>query len=177
MWREPIKLGLIFLAAATMLSRSSACGGVGAEPGCKSEVKAMNAASETVTVGLQIDTAGKRVKATLNFVNDTAHSVFLDKINACVAGKIANNVFELKTDSGPISYSGILAKRRRPGPEDFVKVEAGKHLTTTVYLEEAYKFLPGTHRYKVRYSALHNYPDKADYFELTSNEVSFTFAD
>jgi hypothetical protein len=130
--------------------------------------------TQAVTVELRVDIIGKRVQATLDFTNRSSGTAFLEKINACASRKIENDVFEIKSKDTRISYIGMLAKRNPPGPEDFIGIAPGKKFKTAVFLDEAYEFLPGRHDYSVRYSALHDYPDKDDYFELQSAEVAFT---
>ncbi len=133
-----------------------------------------NTQTQAVTVNLRIDIVGNRVQATLDFINRSSGTAFLEKINACVSRKIRNNVFEIRSQGTRIPYIGILAKRNPPGPEDFIGIAPGKEFVTAVFLDEAYDFLPGSHVYTARYSALHDYPDKDDYFELQSDEVTFT---
>lgn len=133
-----------------------------------------NTQTQAVTVDLRVDIIGKRVQATLDFINRSRETVFLEKINACASRKIENDVFEIKSQNTRIPYYGILAKRNPPGPDDFIGIAPGKKFTTAVFLDEAYEFLAGSHIYNARYSALHDYPDKDDYFELQSEEVTFT---
>jgi hypothetical protein len=130
--------------------------------------------SQAVTVELRIDIVGTRVQATMDFINRSSGTAFLEIVNACANRKIENDVFEIKSQGARIPYIGILAKRNPPGPDDFLGIAPGKKFSTVVFLDEAYEFLPGHHAYSVRYSALHDYPDKDDYFELQSQEVSFT---
>jgi hypothetical protein len=130
--------------------------------------------TQCVTVAIRVDVIGIRVKVTLDFVNRSSETVFLEKTNACVSRKIENDVFDIKSRGTRIPYMGVLSKKLPPGPEDFVGIAPGQRFSTAVFLDEAYEFLPGTHPYTARYSALHDYPDKDDYFELQSDEVAFT---
>lgn len=136
----------------------------------------MKAATETLAVDLSVDVLGKRPRASLTFVNGTAHNVFLEKVNACVSGKIENDVFQITSNGVPLRYVGMLAKRNPPGPQDFVKIVPGQKLISVVFLDDAYEFLQGQHSYTARYSALHDYPDKPDYFELSSEDFTFTLS-
>ena len=132
-----------------------------------------NTQTQTTTVELQVHVVGNRVQAILNFVNRSNGTVYLEKVNACASGTIENDVFEIKSQQKRVAYIGILAKRNPPGPDDFFGIAPGGQFTTTVSLDQAYEFLQGFHRYTARYSALHDYPDKDDYFELQSEEVTF----
>jgi hypothetical protein len=130
--------------------------------------------TQAITVDLRINTVGNRVRATMDFVNRSNATVFIEKTNACASGQIENDVFEIKSEYNRIRYIGILSKRTPPGPDDFIGIAPGKKFSTTVVLDEAYEFLPGSHVYRIRYAALHDFPDKNDYFELKSDEVTFS---
>jgi len=173
-WRASIELGfvLLFLAWFGGCSRKSQSQHAEERPGTESAMTKTQ--TQAVTVDLRVDVVGNRVQATLEFINRSQDTAFLEKTNACVSRKIENDVFEIKSQGTRIPYIGILEKRNPPGPDDFIGVAPGKKFTTVVFLDEAYEFLRGTHVYIARYSALHNYPDKDDYFELQSAEVAFT---
>ncbi len=173
-WRVSIEWGLVFTVLAVFggCSYKSSSQRAGERP--KSESTMTITQTQAVTVELRVDIIGNRVQATLDFTNRSSGTAFLEKINALVSRKIGNDVFEIKSQGTRISYIGALAKRNPPGPNDFIGIAPGKKFTTAVFLDEAYEFLPGRHVYSARYSALHDYPDKDDYFELQSAEVAFT---
>ena len=131
--------------------------------------------SNPVAVKLVVATSSATIAATLTYTNTSSENAFIEKINGCLDGHIDNNVFELTADNRRIDYTGILVKRRAPGPDDFVKLPPGEKLITTVRLEETYEFLPGSHTYRVVYSALHSYPEHPGFIELKSNEEKFSF--
>ena len=115
------------------------------------------------------------VEAHLRFENRGASVGFLYRINACVDGRILNDVFVLTSKGVRMAYTGKLAKRRRPILEDYLELRAGQTAEATVRLDQGYRFLEGPHAYALRYEAIHQYPDNDDYFELVSNEALFTF--
>ena len=86
-----------------------------------------------------------------------------------------NNVFEISSDSRKLEYKGIYEKLGTSKPEDFAKLVPGGTVEAWVKLNDAYKFLPGLHTYKVIYSALHPFPSKPGFISLESNEVDFTY--
>jgi len=175
-WRASIELGFVLLLLAWFAgcSRESQSQRAGERPG--TEPAMTKTQTQAVTVDLRVDAVGNRVQATLDFINRSQEIAFLEKTNACASRKIENDVFEIKSQGTRIPYIGILEKRNPPGPDDFIGIAPGKKFTTAVFLDEAYEFLRGTHVYTARYSALHDYPDKDDYFELQSGEVSFTLS-
>lgn len=131
--------------------------------------------SSPVAVRLEVSPAGGVVNATLTFKNTSDVVAYVEKINGCLEGGIENDVFHIETGGQEVDYTGTLAKRRPPGPDDFVKLPPKQEIATSVRLTDAYDFLAGTHRYKAYYSALHAYPDRPGFTELKSDEVTFTF--
>jgi hypothetical protein len=130
--------------------------------------------NNAVDVKLSVAVEAQSVTATLTFTNQSSADVHIEKINGCLDGSIQNDVFKITADGERVLYTGALAKRFPPGPEDFVKVAPGKKLTTTVRLDQAYGLIPGSHRYRAAYSALHPFPDRPGFLSLESNSVSFT---
>lgn len=134
------------------------------------EAKAMSAGQ--VDVRLEVTVIDGKAHATLTYTNTSTADVYLEKGNACLNGKIENDVFRLKTDEHEVEYIGRLEKREL-GPNDFVKLAPQAKLTAQVTLNDAYDFLAGTHRYQGHYEALHPYPNRPGFFSLKSNEASF----
>lgn len=128
-----------------------------------------------IEVKLDISIAEKDVKAVLIFTNTSSTDAYVERINGCLDGNIKNNVFKITADNQKIDYIGILAKRRPPEPNDFVKLQPNEQINTQVKLNEAYEFLPGTHKYQVFYTAYHSFPDRDDIVKLESNKVDFTY--
>ena len=131
--------------------------------------------AEPVDVNISITTTRGSVMAALVFTSNSREPVYIDRINGCLDGAIRNNVFTIESDGVPVPYTGIFAKRSRPGPEDVVTLQPGGSITTMVDLTKSYAFLPGTHTYAVYYSAFHQYPDRPGFIELRSKSVSWTF--
>jgi len=126
------------------------------------------------SVALAVHVSGPSVVATLVFENHSDGDVYLDRRNACAAGVIENDVFEIRAGRRRVSYLGALAKRRPPTPDDFIRLGAGQTFTTEVKLERAYGFLKGRHEYEARYVAIHQYPSRP-LLELQSNPERFSF--
>jgi hypothetical protein len=126
-----------------------------------------------LSVLLEVHPSPNGVWATLTFTNQSDHLAPLFKWNACFGGRIQNDVFTIEFESGRVSYTGKLTKRRAPLKDDFVIVPQGKNVSYTANLTEVYRFPTGTHRYKVRYSATNPRFDEAGVDELMSNEAVF----
>lgn len=127
-----------------------------------------------VSVRLEMHVSGSSVKAHLTFLNASSQDAFLEKSKAIVDGSLENNVFRITSAEKKLPYIGIMAKRGEPSPEDFLRLPPGQQFGTTVDLTMAYEFLPGTHNYRIYYTALHAYTDNKDFWALRSNEVLFT---
>lgn len=126
-------------------------------------------------VRLNISVRQNQALARLEFTNPTSSDVFIEKYNACVDGEIENNVFQIQWDGHVVDYTGILAKRRRPLPEDYVKIPPGGTLTALVDLVRAYHFPAGSRIYDATYSAVISYPDREGIWTLTSNTERLRF--
>jgi hypothetical protein len=126
-------------------------------------------------VRLEISVRQNQALARMEFKNPTTSEIFIEKYNACIDGEIENNVFQIQWDGHAVDYTGILAKRRRPLPEDYVKIPPGGTLTVLVDLTKAYGFPAGSRTYEATYSAVISYPDRDGIWSLTSNTEHFQF--
>ena len=131
--------------------------------------------TNTIAARLSINIVQKSVLSSLAFINNSKETVYINKINGCLNGLIENNVFAIESEGSPIDYTGVLAKRLRPGPEDVVALDPGGTIDTIVDLSKAYAFMPGNHAYIAYYSAFHQFPDRPGYVSLQSNTISFTY--
>jgi hypothetical protein len=128
-----------------------------------------------VKVSLGIEASERAVFATLIFSNESStETAYIERFNGCLDGSVENDVFRITRNGKEVEYVGPLEKRRAPGAEDFAKLPPGERLTRKARLDEAYAFPPGAFEYKALYSALHPYPDRPGFVELTSDEVVFT---
>jgi hypothetical protein len=176
-WRALTKQSLAVSVAASVFAcacqqNSRSTGGQRAQT--ESSMSKTETQAQAVAVDLRVNAVGTHVQATLEFLNRSPQMVFLEKINACASRKIENDVFQIKSEGSAVPYIGMLAKRNPPGPDDFIAIAPQQKFVTAVFLDQAYQFAAGSHVYTARYSALHDYPDKDDYFELQSQEVTFS---
>ena len=126
-----------------------------------------------VTVTLSLAQIGNDLHAVLNFVNVSLQNVYLDKISACIDGKIGDDLFRVAADGQPVSFTGRRTGRRsNPGPRQFTTLLPSESLHIDVVLSRAYRLQPGTHTYSVSYAGPHDYPAKTQSITLQSNEAS-----
>jgi peptidyl-Lys metalloendopeptidase len=87
------------------------------------------------------------VRVTLQ--NNSATPQFLLKWHTPVAG-VQAPLFEVLRDGQKVAYLGIKAKRPAPGPDDYLRLEPGATLTSTVELSALYE-MSVTGPYQLRY--------------------------
>jgi hypothetical protein len=126
-----------------------------------------------ITADLSILVSNSTVKARLVIHNGSSARIHLEKSKVFAGGEILNSLFEITSGETSIPYIGKMAKLRKPGPEDFLNIDAGQRYETTVDLSNTYAFLPGDHNYTAVYKAFHSYPDRDGYWTLESNSATF----
>lgn len=87
------------------------------------------------------------VRVTL--LNTSATPQFLLKWHT-PAGGVAAPLFEVLRDGQPVRYLGIKVKRAAPGPDDYLRLEPGASLSSTVELSALYE-MNVTGPYQLRY--------------------------
>src|SRR5438552_18393786 len=125
-------------------------------------------ATNGASVRLKITVTGGQVLADLEFANSSRKDVFIEKYNACIEGEIENNVFQIRTGERVLDYTGMLAKRRRPLPEDYVRLAPGRMFAARADLTGAYECPRGAPSYEARYCAVLSYPDRECSWSLAS---------
>lgn len=134
-------------------------------------------ARSPVAVGLVVNPNGRDLQATLSFTNQSAQPVFLDKISACLDGKIGDAVFLVTADGRAVPFNG--RKTPRPavsGPRQFASLAPGETQRAVVDLGRSYRLPPGQHAYSVAYDAVHNYPARFQTLTLRSDPAQCTLS-
>lgn len=107
-----------------------------------------------IDVDLSVIIDESRILAHLEFSNNTADKLLLDKFIICYNNRIRNNFFKVIDENGcRIDYVGPLVKRYITS-EDFMFVQPGEKIVSNVSLENVYKMVNGK-KYTVQYSAYH----------------------
>jgi hypothetical protein len=131
---------------------------------------------DTWAVSLTVSPSAQGVLATVTFANNGSVPAALYKWNACAGNQIHNDVFEIMHESGSVPYTGRMVKRGEPTASDFLIVQPGEKVSFQVDLRAAYKFPAGSHRYRIRYSALNPYLGRTGFDALKSNEFAFEYS-
>ena len=129
------------------------------------------------SVTLSVDVSSHRVLVYLAFENHSADQDFYLEKSKVPEAPLRSDLFRIESEGKPVAYLGPMAKRRAPGPEDFVKLAPREELKKGADITDLYGFLPGSHDYTIQYCAFHSDPhDPSRIVELKSEPVSFTFA-
>ena len=89
------------------------------------------------------------------FDNPTDGKVFVPNAIA-VEKDLSNALFDIKELSGEmIPYTGMMAKRSPPGPDDYVAIAPHSKHENTIDITNSYGFKDGNHRYILSYQGIY----------------------
>lgn len=110
--------------------------------------------------------------ADLTFTNRAAHPYRLLKWLTFPTGRIDADRFDVRIDGHRAAYTGMMKKRRPPGPDDFGLLQPGYRISATVVLNGAYDLSQG-HELSVTYADV-NPPagERSQAERLRSNTVT-----
>ena len=134
--------------------------------------------NKPVEVIIEVIVGDDYVIATLKFSNVSPDDIYIDKRNACLSGKIENDVFSITCNKSKAQYIGALSKLTPPGPDDVVKLEKGRSIMASVNLCDAYKLNKKGNDCSVTYGAYHSSPSNVSpsmVFKAVSDEATFHF--
>lgn len=135
-------------------------------------------AKSIVRIQLTLRQKGTELWTTMSFKNQSSKPVYLNKIDIGMGNRLLNKLFIIKQGQREIPYAGVMVKRRAPTADDFVLLEPGKRVQTTIRLDQAYAFLSGRHGYTIQYQHYHGSPTDQNFLlELASAERPFTYTD
>ena len=81
--------------------------------------------------------------ADVTFTNRSSRPYRLLKWLTFPNGRIDAKRFDVRVDGHPAAYTGMMKKRRAPGPDDFGLLQPGYRITAQVVLNEAYDIAHG----------------------------------
>jgi hypothetical protein len=111
-------------------------------------------------------------RVVLSFRNDGAGEAYLYRPNACLEGRIDNDVFTVFQGTTRVAYTGRYVKRPAPRPHDFLAVPPRSASVVEVDLASAYGLVSGV-ACTVFYEAFHDNPlGTDDLWEVTSNTIT-----
>jgi hypothetical protein len=131
--------------------------------------------TKPIDIKLSIETSGKSLIAHLLFFNATHKRFYLDKHSICFDGKFTRNVFAIIDDQyAKVNYIGETVNRFI-GPEEFIWLEVGEYVKTTVTINDGYKLKRGK-RYLIQYSVYNlAYMSEQEVIRIESNKVAVIY--
>jgi hypothetical protein len=128
-----------------------------------------------IEVELSVSIKDRKVLANLIFSNNTVELVSLDKLRICHGNKLLNSLFIILDEKNRrIDYAGPMVKRFITA-EDFINIDPGQKIETSVELDDAYKLKNGK-KYTVQYSAyLNNNLKDSEIEKIESNVVEVAY--
>ena len=128
-----------------------------------------------VDIQLAVEINENEMLAHLVFVNNTNGMLYLDTKTICTNGQTRRNIFNITDeDSNKVKYTGIMEKRFVV-PEDFVSINSGDKIETSIALNEVYKVTKGQ-KYFIQYSVYHpSYKNEQEINKFESNTVEVVF--
>jgi hypothetical protein len=130
---------------------------------------------KVVDINLSVVVHGELMLAQLIFFNNTSDKIFLDNQTICVDNKTRRNVFVITDEQNKkIDYIGMMVKRIVV-PEDFISLNPGEKIVSTIQLNDVYKLKKG-HQYIIQYSVYHpTYMDEEGFTKIESNKVEVVY--
>lgn len=127
---------------------------------------------------LTVELAGQHVIVHIAVVNPpSGAALYLEKSKIVATPPVRAKLFQITTDGNEVPYIGALAKRKAPTADDFFVVAPGSQIEGFADITDLYAFLPGEHRYSIRYRAFHGDPhDAAKLVEIVSEPATFEFS-
>ncbi|WP_207515222.1 hypothetical protein [Longitalea luteola] len=126
-------------------------------------------------VQLDVEVRGEIMLAHLIFTNSTSDKIYLDTKTICTSGKTRRNIFKIMSaDNEKVKYTGMMEKRIVV-PEDFIPLDSGDEIRTSVELNQVYKINKGS-KYIIQYSVYHpSYLDEGPLNKLVSNSIEVIY--
>lgn len=128
-----------------------------------------------IDIKLSIEKKENDIIANLLFYNSSPGKIYLEKQTIYFNNEVRNNYFEIfDEDAIEVDYKGIMAKRVIL-PEDFLEVNPGEEIKSSIPLEKFYELKKGS-KYKIQYFAYNpSYLKEQDLFEMQSNAVEVNY--
>jgi len=128
-----------------------------------------------VKINLEIEaskTNGQpKVIAHINFRNETKKPVKIAKFLIGDSKSPSNSFFVVTANSAKIQYTGEMAKRAEPRPEDFVTLKPKQEARGSFDLSNSYKWLQNLSEYTIVYDSFNHF--SSDEIQLTSELKKF----
>ena len=130
---------------------------------------------EPVEARLVISVEGTHLIAQLTFFNLWSEPVYLERAKTRPGHRLEYNLFHIYDGEDRIPFSGALAKRPPPTPDEFDTLVPGGTVEATVRLDRSYDFPHGAREYEIFYQAVNASRGEQPLFKLVSNRVTVEY--
>lgn len=121
-------------------------------------------------INLSIEKRQDDLIAHLTFFNNTTNDLYLDQQTICSDIKLQRNLFSILEQKKRLDYVGIMVKRVVE-PEDFIVLNSGQKIETSVLLNECYELKKGR-KYSIQYIGFNpSYLELQELMKMESNKV------
>lgn len=119
---------------------------MGAVSGASAEARGLSA---TIDSDRNFVSGAEAAIVRVELRNDAAQDLYVLRWHTAVKG-IEGNLFDVRLDGKPVTYTGRLYKRAKPQAEDYIRIPAGRGVSAEVDLSRYYD-MTRTGEYTVRY--------------------------
>lgn len=113
------------------------------------------------------------VMAHILFRNETKKPIKIAKFLIGDGKEPSNAFFQVTANAAKIQYTGIMAKRGEPAPEDFVTLKPKQELKGAFDISTAYRWLQNVTEYTIVYESFNHF--SPDEISLKSEIAKFKF--
>jgi hypothetical protein len=125
-------------------------------------------------INISIEKRQDGLVAHLTFFNNTNNDLYLDQQTICSDIKLQRNLFSILEQKKRLEYVGMMVKRVVE-PEDFIVLNSGQKIETSVLLNEGYELKKGR-KYSIQYIAFNpSYLELQDLMKMESNKVEVLY--
>jgi hypothetical protein len=134
-----------------------------------------NTINVSIDVQLKIETRESELVAHLLFSNNSSGKIFLDTWTICSDDVFRREIFSITDENNnEVPYSGMMVKRDVL-PEDFIVLNNGDKIETSITLNRGYKLIKGK-KYIIQYQAfIPTFLKEQLLMEMQSNKVEVVY--
>lgn len=114
-----------------------------------------------------------KVIVNLLFKNETKKPIKIVKFLIGDGTETSNAFFQVTANAAKIQYTGMMAKRGEPKPEDFVTLKPKQELKGSFDISSAYRWLQNVTEYTIVYESFNHF--SPDEISLRSEVAKFKF--
>ena len=127
----------------------------------------------TVEIAASKTNGQPKVIANILFRNETKKPIKVAKFLIGDGKEPSNAFFQVSANAAKIQYTGEMAKRGEPKPEDFVTIKPKQEVKGSFDISTSYKWLQNVTEYTIVYESFNHF--SPDEISLKSDTAKFKF--